>query len=381
MKKVAPDPPCCLGDLDPHDPELEAGVDQLAGDLRLLVHLAHEGPDPLLGEVAHDLAEGLLVVGEVGERQAAQVLGHRSSSAVHASAVQLLLAPSARFRGRLDTPGRGLSFGICHVEGARRATRGPRQARPVRPAGGVPGPGLGRSRTDSRDPPGDPGGFSFWRRGESLSARVGVFGATGYTGRELVRLLRRHPRARVAFTTGSEGGHLAHEAGLEQAADAYFLALPHGVAATYAARLREARPQAVVVDLSGDLRLPTAEAYKQWYGHEHPAPAPHRPGGLRPVRGLPRPAPRRAARVEPGLLRHLGAAAARPAPPRAARRRGRHRRRRQERRDRGRPHARARTCSSARSRRTSPPTRRAARTATSARSRPCWPSAPARRWS
>lgn len=106
----------------------------------------------------------------------------------------------------------------------------------------------------------------------SSSVRVGVFGATGYTGRELVRLLRRHPRATVAFTTGSETGHLAHEAGLEQAADAYMLALPHGIAATYAARLRATRPEAVVVDLSGDLRLPTAAAYKQWYGHEHKAP-------------------------------------------------------------------------------------------------------------
>jgi N-acetyl-gamma-glutamyl-phosphate reductase len=101
---------------------------------------------------------------------------------------------------------------------------------------------------------------------------VGVFGATGYTGRELVRLLRRHPRVRVAFTTGSETGHLAHETGLDQPADAYFLAMPHGVAASYAARLREARPEAVVVDLSGDLRLPTAEGYRLWYGHDHKAP-------------------------------------------------------------------------------------------------------------
>jgi N-acetyl-gamma-glutamyl-phosphate reductase len=105
-----------------------------------------------------------------------------------------------------------------------------------------------------------------------VSARVGVFGATGYTGRELVRLLRRHPLARVAFTTGSGGGHLAHETGIEERADAYFLALPHGIAATYAARLRAAHPEAVVVDLSGDLRLPTAEAYKAWYGHDHKAP-------------------------------------------------------------------------------------------------------------
>lgn len=106
-----------------------------------------------------------------------------------------------------------------------------------------------------------------------MGAAVGVFGATGYAGRELVRILSVHPRARVAFTTGTGEGHLAHEAGLERKADAYFLSLPHGVSATYAARLRAAHPEAVVVDLSGDLRLPTAESYRAWYGHDHPAPA------------------------------------------------------------------------------------------------------------
>jgi len=102
---------------------------------------------------------------------------------------------------------------------------------------------------------------------------VGVFGATGYAGREVVRLLAGHPRARLGFTTGSGDGHLSHEAGLGRAADAYFLALPHGISAGFAARLREARPRAAVVDLSGDLRLRTAEAYRRWYGHDHPAPA------------------------------------------------------------------------------------------------------------
>jgi len=105
-----------------------------------------------------------------------------------------------------------------------------------------------------------------------MSLKVGVFGATGYAGREAVRLLSVHPRAAVAFTTGSGEGHLAHEAGLEEAADAYLLSLPHGISSTYAARLRAARPEAVVVDLSGDLRLPDADAYRRWYGHEHPAP-------------------------------------------------------------------------------------------------------------
>ena len=104
-------------------------------------------------------------------------------------------------------------------------------------------------------------------------ARVGIFGATGYAGRELVRLVAGHPGLRVEFTTGSTGGHLAHEAGLERPAEAYLLSLPHGVSATFAARLRAARPAAVVIDLSGDLRLPDAAAYREWYGHDHPAPA------------------------------------------------------------------------------------------------------------
>jgi N-acetyl-gamma-glutamyl-phosphate reductase len=105
-----------------------------------------------------------------------------------------------------------------------------------------------------------------------LAIKVGVFGATGYTGRELIRLLRRHPKATVEFTTGSGGGHLPHESGLAHAADAHFLCLPHGVAATYVARLQESQPNARIIDLSGDLRLPTADEYKHWYATEHPAP-------------------------------------------------------------------------------------------------------------
>ena len=105
------------------------------------------------------------------------------------------------------------------------------------------------------------------------TARVGVFGATGYAGREIVRLLASHPQAEVAFTTGSSEGHIPHEDGIARAADAYLLSLPHGVSATFVGRLRDAHARAVIVDLSGDLRLPTAAAYKQWYGHDHPAPA------------------------------------------------------------------------------------------------------------
>ena len=92
---------------------------------------------------------------------------------------------------------------------------------------------------------------------------------------ELVRWLSVHPEVEVAFTTGSGEGHVPHEAGLEREAAAYCLALPHGVAARYAETLRRARPNAAVIDLSGDLRLPTEDAYRKWYAHDRPAgPAP-----------------------------------------------------------------------------------------------------------
>jgi N-acetyl-gamma-glutamyl-phosphate reductase len=105
-----------------------------------------------------------------------------------------------------------------------------------------------------------------------VSVKVGVFGATGYAGREIVRLMASHPEAAVAFTTGTGEGHVPHEEAIPREADAYQLSLPHGIAAGYVARLRDAHPEAVIIDLSGDLRLPTAEAYKRWYGHDHPAP-------------------------------------------------------------------------------------------------------------
>ena len=167
-----------------------------------------------------------------------------------------------------------------------------------------------------------------------MSARVGVFGATGYTGQELVRLLRRHPRARVAFTTGSGAGHLAHEAGLDEAADAYFLALPHGVAASL--RLAPARG-APGGGRRRPLRRPAPPHRRELQAVVRPrprGPAAHRRGGVRPLRGVPGPPPRRAAGVEPRMLRDLGAAAPHPASPRGPRRPRRHRGRRQERRDR-----------------------------------------------
>ena len=103
--------------------------------------------------------------------------------------------------------------------------------------------------------------------------RVGIFGGSGYSGRELAAWLRRHPRASVEFSTGSAKPHLPHEDGLAREADVYFLCLPHVTSAAYVQRLRTARPGALIIDLSGDFRLRTEESYKRWYEHDHGAPA------------------------------------------------------------------------------------------------------------
>jgi len=105
------------------------------------------------------------------------------------------------------------------------------------------------------------------------AVRIGIFGGSGYSGRELSTWLRRHPRASVEFSTGSARPHIPHEEGLSRSADVYFLCLPHKTSATYVRKLREGQPGALIIDLSGDFRLRTPESYKRWYEHDHEAPA------------------------------------------------------------------------------------------------------------
>jgi len=123
--------------------------------------------------------------------------------------------------------------------------------------------------------------------------KVGIVGASGYTGEELVRVLARHPRVRLAAVCSRTlaGKSVADEiprlrgvvdpalaftaSSPEECAksdvDVWFLALPHGVAAEYAAPLVAAGKQ--VLDLSADFRLRDLALYKKYYGHDHPAPA------------------------------------------------------------------------------------------------------------
>ena len=122
--------------------------------------------------------------------------------------------------------------------------------------------------------------------------KIAVIGASGYSGEVLVQLLLNHPHAElVAVTSRQNAGQTlaqvfpkfaSHPKSktirfsepnaevLAKQADVVFLALPHGVAAEYAVPLIAAG--CVVIDLSADFRLKSAEIYKDFYAHEHPAP-------------------------------------------------------------------------------------------------------------
>lgn len=110
--------------------------------------------------------------------------------------------------------------------------------------------------------------------------RVGIYGASGYAGQDLVEILRHHPQVELVFaTSGKEAGQsvpgtrlkfVAPDVAPLDGVDAVFLALPHMASAPVAAKAHTAG--AKVIDLSADLRLDTPESYKQWYGHDHPNP-------------------------------------------------------------------------------------------------------------
>ena len=121
----------------------------------------------------------------------------------------------------------------------------------------------------------------------SNAVRIGILGASGYTGAELLRLLARHPQAEIRLVTanakagkavGEVFPHLAHlglpklikvEDADYSGLDVVFCALPHGTTQDIIARL----PMHLkVVDLSADFRLHDVGVYAKWYGHEHKAP-------------------------------------------------------------------------------------------------------------
>ena len=119
--------------------------------------------------------------------------------------------------------------------------------------------------------------------------RVAILGASGYSALELVKLLLRHPEAKItALTTrqaeprpvGQVHPSLAGRLDLAlenltpnqiaERADAVFCCLPHGASASAVAKLLPAGKK--VIDLSADYRLNDPAEYAKWYGLEHADP-------------------------------------------------------------------------------------------------------------
>jgi N-acetyl-gamma-glutamyl-phosphate reductase len=124
--------------------------------------------------------------------------------------------------------------------------------------------------------------------GHAVAYRIGVIGASGYTGAEVLRLAAGHSELEVVHATAdSQAGKLVGQvypslipayphlelrplaladlAGLDLA----IVALPHGESQAHMPALVDAVPH--VVDIGADFRLP-ADGYRTWYGEDHTAP-------------------------------------------------------------------------------------------------------------
>jgi N-acetyl-gamma-glutamyl-phosphate reductase len=122
-------------------------------------------------------------------------------------------------------------------------------------------------------------------------AKIGVLGASGYTGAELVRLLLRHPGVEITLLTADRRAGKAMAdvfpqfspyalpvlTSIESAdwpalgLDLAFCALPHATTQTVIKDLLGRAPKTKVVDLSADFRIADPAAYERWYGHAHAA--------------------------------------------------------------------------------------------------------------
>jgi len=111
---------------------------------------------------------------------------------------------------------------------------------------------------------------------------VGIVGATGYTGYELIQLIARHPQARLAWATSeSSAGKrirdlyptpddtplIRYDDAPLRRADVIFFCLPHAASMEAVARARAAGVRAI--DLSADFRLPDPQTYERWYNTPH----------------------------------------------------------------------------------------------------------------
>ena len=123
---------------------------------------------------------------------------------------------------------------------------------------------------------------------ENRKVNVGIIGATGYTGTELLRILLKHPQVNIKVVTSrTEEGVLVSDlfpnlrgfidlkfdqpnSPLLKECGVVFFATPHGVAMSQARGLVEQGIR--IIDLSADFRIKDTEVFKDWYALEHECP-------------------------------------------------------------------------------------------------------------
>jgi N-acetyl-gamma-glutamyl-phosphate reductase len=116
--------------------------------------------------------------------------------------------------------------------------------------------------------------------------KIGIIGGTGYTGVELLKILKNHPEiAKISIAANSTANKDLYEVLpelvsivddikiqtveelLENNYDVIFLALPHAEAHNLVPMLLNR--DTLIIDLGGDFRLSYCDDYKKWYGFEH----------------------------------------------------------------------------------------------------------------
>lgn len=119
--------------------------------------------------------------------------------------------------------------------------------------------------------------------------KVGIIGATGYAGQELVRILLQHPEAEVVWygsrsyvdqKYSSVFGNMVQLVDdtcmgenmdeLAEKVDVIFTATPQGLC--FSLVNEEVLSKTKIIDLSADFRIKDVEKYEQWYGVKHTSP-------------------------------------------------------------------------------------------------------------
>lgn len=121
-----------------------------------------------------------------------------------------------------------------------------------------------------------------------MKRKIGIVGATGYTGVELLRLLVNHPEVEITYVTSREqAGHrvdalfpnlrgyldLTFSTPSDEAlseCDLVFFATPNGIAMKSAQVLLDNGTK--VIDLAADFRIKDVGVWEKWYGMQHASP-------------------------------------------------------------------------------------------------------------